>query len=213
MVEHNQTLIWINEAQKGNRLAISKLLAAYHPVFRARVEERLEKSLRSKYEPEDILQQVYIEVFSKIDQFEMRNPNSFLNWSLTIVDNKINDIRRAMHRQIRDIAREMHPQSAAIYTDRTQSCLNLIDQLNDTNKATPSKIARQEEAFGALFASLARISEPHQQVIKLRFLQGLSVSEVAERLEKTEPAVIAMTKRALESLHKYMNDMGEFTRG
>ena len=46
----------------------------------------------------------------------------------------------------------------------------------------------------------------------MRFLEGMSVSETAGRLEKSEAAVVALTKRALVELRKRMDGMGEFTR-
>jgi DNA-directed RNA polymerase specialized sigma24 family protein len=50
-------------------------------------------------------------------------------------------------------------------------------------------------------------------VIQLRFLEGLSVEQVAERLGKTNAAIVALSKRALEALRKTMDGLGEFTRG
>ena len=55
--------------------------------------------------------------------------------------------------------------------------------------------------------------QPHRQVIQLRFLEGLSVDEVATRLGKTNAAVVALSKRALEALRRSMDQLGEFTRG
>ena len=60
---------------------------------------------------------------------------------------------------------------------------------------------------------LSDLSEPHRQVIQLRFLGGLSVREVADRLDKSEAAVVALTKRALEALRQGMDRLGDFTRG
>jgi RNA polymerase sigma factor (sigma-70 family) len=60
---------------------------------------------------------------------------------------------------------------------------------------------------------MTHLSETHRQVIQLRFLKGLSVDEVAARLGKSNAAVVALTKRALEALRTSMDRMGEFTHG
>ena len=78
---------------------------------------------------------------------------------------------------------------------------------------TPSRVVRREEAVGALLACLSRLSEAHRQVIRLRFLEGHPVSEVADRLGKSNAAIVALTKRALEALRQSMERLGDFTRG
>ena len=89
---------------------------------------------------------------------------------------------------------------------------NLFDHIYG-DSGTPSRVVRREEALGALLPCLDDLSEAHRQVIQLRFLEGLSTSETALRLGKSEPAVVALTKRALEALRKRMDRLGEFTRG
>jgi hypothetical protein len=58
-------------------------------------------------------------------------------------------------------------------------------------------------------------SEPARprQVLRLRFLEELSVREAAERLDRSEDAVVALTKRALTHLRESRDGLGEFTRG
>jgi RNA polymerase sigma-70 factor (ECF subfamily) len=208
MPEDSQIEVWVNQARQGDALAVSKRLATYHPVLRARAVARMEPAIRAKVEPEDILQQVYLEVFREIGRFEDRGPDSFLNWVLTILDNELVDTGRALHRHVRDVSREMHPDALT----GAGSYWNLLDQLH-RDSLTPSRVVRREEAVGALLACISRLSDSHQQVIQLRFLEGHSVSEVAERLGKSAAAVVALTRRALEALRKSMDRLGEFTRG
>ncbi len=208
MDERGHTQIWITKAHRGDALAVSKLLAAYHPMLLARAEARMDRTLRARSEPEDLLQQVYLEVFRRIDQFEHRGPNSFINWVLTILDNKLTDAARALHRQMRDIAREMAPGASR----GTQSYVNLLDHVYQ-DSTTPSRVIRHDEAIAALLTCVTHLPESHRQVIQLRFLEGRSVNEVAERLNKTPGAVVALTRRALEALREYMDRMGDFTRG
>ncbi len=132
---------------------------------------------------------------------------SFLTWAYAILDHKLIDARRAVHRHVRDIQREVAVGAAA-----ADSYWDLLDHLH-ADSGTPSRAVRRQEALSALVASLADLSESHRQVIELRFLKGLSVAEVAARLGKSEAAVIALTKRALEALRQSMDQLGEFTHG
>ena len=208
MVEADEIRIWENEARQGNSLALSKLLAVHHPRLRARVDSRMDLALKAKLEPEDILQQVYLEVFRQIDRFESRGPDSFLNWVLTILENKLIDARRALHCQARDVEREQHAQAGG----GSQSYWNLLDQVY-ADSATPSRAVRREEVVGALLVCVSSLSSSHQEVIRLRFLEGRPLDEVAARLRKSRGAVVASTRRALGALRAALDSLGDFTPG
>ena len=208
MTEHSQATEWITAAQRGDRSALAKLLAAFHPRLRQRAEARIDPAIKARNGPDDILQEVYLRVFREIEHFEQRGPDSFLNWVYTILDRKLADARRAAHRRVRDVAREV----PAVVGAAADSYWNLLDHVY-ADSGTPSRVARRQEALGALLACTADLSETHRQVIQLRFLEGLSVDEVAARLDKSKPAVVALTKRALEALREAMDRLGEFTHG
>ena len=208
MAERSRAEVWVNKAREGDPLAVSKLLASYYPALQARLVARMDRALKARLEPEDILQQVYLEVFRRLDEFEDRGADSFLNWVLTILDHKLIDAQRALHRQKRDVAREIPRRAMA----GSESCWNLLDQLY-ADSSTPSRAVRHQEAVGALLACISRLSDSHRQVIQLRFLEGRSVEEAAKRLDKSEAVIVARTKSALKALRKCMDGLGEFTRG
>jgi RNA polymerase sigma-70 factor (ECF subfamily) len=207
MPEDSPSREWLARARQGDTVAASKLLASYHPTLRGRVAARMSTALKARLEPEDILQEVYLDVFRRIDRFEDRGPDSFYNWVLTIVDSKLSDAGRAIHRKVRDVAKEVRARALG----GTESYWNLLDQLY-ADSGTPSRVVRNQEVVGALLTCISRLSELHRQVIELRFLEGRSVGEVAARLGKSEAVIVAHTRRALEALRKAMGQMGEFTR-
>lgn len=207
MSRNSRTQVWLDNVRRGDELAASKILASYHPMLRARVDARMDQTLKGRLEPEDILQQAYIEVFRQLGSFEDRGAGSFLNWVLTILDHKLVDAGRALRRQVRDVAREVPGPAAR----GTESYWNLLDQLY-ADSTTPSQLIRREEAVSGLMACLSGLSDSHRQVIQLRFLEGRSVGEIATRLGKSDAAIVALTKRALEGLRKAMERLGDFTR-
>ena len=207
MTEASQIAIWVTAAQGGNQLALTKLLTACHRRLRARAAARLPAAMKAKRGPEDILQEVYLDVFRQINRFEDRGPGSFLNWLYAILDRKLAAARRAAHYQMRDIDREV-----TIGTPAADSYWDLLDQLY-ADSGTPSRVVRREEVLRALSACVTDLSEPHRHVIQMRFLDGLSVDDVATRLGKSKAAIVALTKRALEALRKSMDQLGEFTHG
>jgi RNA polymerase sigma-70 factor (ECF subfamily) len=207
MTERSQTEIWVTAAQRGDRLALTKLLATHHSRLRARAEARMGASAKVRTGPDDVLQEVYLDVMRQMGGFKNRGPGSFLSWVHGILDHKLIDARRAAHYQVRDIDREV-----PVAVGAADSYWNLLDQLY-AESGTPSRAVRREEALGALMSCIADLSDTHRQVIQLRFLEGLSVDDVAAHMGKSEAAVVALTKRALQALRASMDQLGEFTHG
>lgn len=195
-------------ARDGDAVALATLLATYHPQLRARAEARLDPATRARIEPEDVLQEAYVQVFQQIARFEDRGPGSFLNWLYTILDRKLIDVQRAAHRQVRDVAREVPAQVSAAF----DSYFNLLDHVF-ADSQTPSRAARREEAVGALLACLSVLPEPQRQLLQWRFLEGCSVAEVAQRVGKAEATVAVLCHRAVKALRAAMENLGEFTSG
>jgi len=76
----------------------------------------------------------------------------------------------------------------------------------DPDVAVEDRLARQQ-----LLAAISRLTPEQQQVITLKFMEGLSNAEVARILGKTEGAVKALQHRALASLRRILereNAMG-----
>lgn len=208
MAGPSQIEFWVAAARRGDRAALAKLLAAYHPALRGRAESLMDPALKTKLSPDDLVQEVYLDVARRIDRFEDRGPDSFLNWLHAILKQKLAEARRAAHRKMRDIDREV---PVGLGTG-SSSYWNLLDNLY-SDSTTPSRTARRDEALSALFICIADLSDAQREVIQLRHLEGLSVEEVAVRLGKSKAAVAALCKRALEALRKSMDELGEFTRG
>jgi len=59
---------------------------------------------------------------------------------------------------------------------------------------------------GLLLAGLQQITEDQQQVIVLKFVQGLSNAEIAHIVDKTEGAVKALQRRGLEALSRLLDE-------
>ncbi len=61
------------------------------------------------------------------------------------------------------------------------SAFRLLDQAC-ADSTTPSRVVRRDEAVPAIVSCLEKLSDAHRDVLELRFLQGLSVADVASRL-------------------------------
>ena len=72
-------------------------------------------------------------------------------------------------------------------------------------------VVEQEERVARARSALQKLTSLQQQVIGLRFLEGLSIRETAGVMEKTEGAVKALQYRATNSLRRILEEDDEQT--
>ncbi|MCK6455411.1 MAG: RNA polymerase sigma factor [Phycisphaerae bacterium] len=204
MDDPQHTLVLIRKAGGGDEQAFKRLLVMYHPRLRARLMRQMDATMKARIEPEDILQQVYLEAFKAIGQFNYLGKDSFLRWLFTILDRKLIDEHRALHAERRDVRRETKSVSG---DNQRSGYIDLIGRLQ-AETGTPSRVLRSREAVGTLHTCLAALPEHYQEVIRLRFIHGLPVGEVAERMRRSVGSIHMICHRALAQLRRQFEQMG-----
>ena len=204
MSESHDTKVLIKDACQGDEQSIRRLLVIYHPRLRARLLRQMDATMRSKIEPEDILQQVYLETFRAIGQFEYQGKDSFLRWMYAILDRKLIDEHRAMRADRRDVRREVKP--AAQTSDQT-TYVDLMARVMSSS-GTPSQAVRKDEALGVLSACVATLPDHYREVIQMRFIEGRPVAEVASYLNRSIGSVHMICHRALKQLREQAEKLG-----
>ncbi|MGD8453405.1 MAG: sigma-70 family RNA polymerase sigma factor [Phycisphaerae bacterium] len=202
MNEHGRVQA-VARLQQGDLEAWQQLVVHYHQPLRRLVESQIDAQLRRRIDPDDVLQQAYVASFTKLNEQRFDGPAGFHGWLETIVLSKLHDAQRAAGRRKRDVAREISDAGAA--TSYPDLCHRLIGA--DT---TPSHHLARDEAVGALMSSLARLSHEQREVIRLRYLEGWSVADVARHLDKTEPAVHMACHRGLKALRRLMVSLTDY---
>lgn len=144
------------------------------------------QALARRVAPEDILQETLLEATRKLGSFEARGRSSFYAWLVAIARFKIAEAERALLAQKR--ARE-----EPLVRDPAQS------------GTSPSLSAMRVEHAELLRAAIADLPEAQAQAIRLRYLEGLSLAEAAERMERSESAVKALVTRAFAVLAKSLD--------
>lgn len=134
---------------------------------------------------EDLTMEVFVKALEAIDGFMFRGI-PFSAWLYRIASNLIVD-----------------------YFRRQPSMPELsLEERLVMNEAHPIRID-QDFSHQALRAALAELTDDQQQVIILKFVDGLSNLEVAQILGKTEGAVKSLQHRALMSLGRALGENGE----
>ena len=73
---------------------------------------------------------------------------------------------------------------------------------------SPSAAVEERQAQQALRTALRKLTSAQQQVIILRFGEGLKISEVSQIMGKSEGAVKILQHRAIKRLQKLLEQMG-----
>ena len=71
-------------------------------------------------------------------------------------------------------------------------------------QSTPSQAASRREQGIQLATALDTLPVNQRQAIELRHLKGLSLTEVAQAMETTKPAVVGLLHRGLANLRKQL---------
>jgi RNA polymerase sigma-70 factor (ECF subfamily) len=67
-------------------------------------------------------------------------------------------------------------------------------------RRTPSRSAVVHELMGAIESAVERLPETYREVIRLRYMEGLSVEQTAERTDRTPGSIKQLCHRAYKLL-------------
>jgi len=197
----------LKRAGEGDSDALQCLLLQEHARLRAVITRQIDGTARWRLDPEDILQEVYLAIFRSDSRPQFEHMAQFTAWIESVALNAARSQLRYLRRHKRDIAREQRISRYA-----RSSFPVLLDQLAATD-STPSRQVTRDEGTAALLSSLARLTEDQRAVVRLRFLEGLPVTEVAKRLKKKDDAIHALTYRAITALRQHLGSLSRFLSG
>ena len=184
MTLENQIPEWVAKAQSGDRDAFDRLVDQHQDRLERLVRSPMGRHLRSDAEPSDVVQDVLLRAFGAIDRFRWSGEDSFMRWLGAIAENVILNAtkRLSRHRALR------------------------LDRSVAGDEKSPSKELRRGERFDRLEASLEQVSPDHREVILLARIEGLSIKEIARRMNRSESAIKSLLLRALKSLRQSFGD-------
>jgi RNA polymerase sigma-70 factor (ECF subfamily) len=186
----------IAAAVAGQRAAAGQLLIRYHDRLWQFIEGRLPSDLRSIVSADDVLQTTYVDVFRRIGEFQSRGPDSFCAWLTTIADHRLLDM-------IRDLrVGKRGGKAAAVDVHPAGDGSSVVDLLNvlAVDEHTPSRSVARHEAASAVHVALAGLKDDYREVLRMRYIEGRSVGEVAAKMNRSEGSVHMLCRRALQQL-------------
>jgi RNA polymerase sigma-70 factor, ECF subfamily len=154
----------ISRCQKGDRQAFEEIYLRYHRglfLF-------LLSMFRCRYTAEDVVQDVFVKLFSEIKSFRFQS--SFSRWLYRVARNAALDKMR--HEKIR---------RARSLDEENEDQLPLLERLPDSGPA-PSAKAENDEKVEALDLALSRLPGYARKVLLMREWEELNYGEIADKL-------------------------------
>jgi RNA polymerase sigma-70 factor, ECF subfamily len=175
-VQDEQTLV--HRARQGDKEAFARLYEGHFD----RIYRYLALKIGSKTEAEDMTQQVFIRAYESIGSYKSQGI-PFSAWLFRIAHNQMVDfVRKESKKQTIPLDDEM-------------------PVLSDSNPDNEVEIKLEMEK---VHQATRKLTGAQREVINLRFAGGLSITEAAATMGKSEGAIKALQHSAILALRKVL---------
>lgn len=189
----------LNDVAGGDHGAFENLFSRNRRWLHRFVELRLDRRLRARVDPDDVVQETQLEAFRRLDDYLRRRPMPFRLWLQKTAYERLSKARRRHVRAARrSVMREMP------LPDRSSRIL--LAQL--MGKPEPSQGVSQLELIRGVAEAVAQLGQLDREIVIMRSYEGLSYDEIATILEIESAAARKRYGRALLRLRKVLDDRG-----
>lgn len=189
----NQDYDLVTAAVDGDRVALQRLLLSHTSRLELHIGNKLPQSMQGTVSVDDVIQETFIQVIRDIGRFEERSDASFLTWLKGIADHRVHDAIKAHNRRKRGGDRQQVRPSSA--DDGSRSIADLAAMLS-AGSHTPSRSVAGHEAVHAVQRVLDELPTDYRRAVQLRLLEGKSLDEVAQLMNRGPRAVQGLIDRA-----------------
>jgi RNA polymerase sigma-70 factor (ECF subfamily) len=173
-------------------------LEQYRDYLRLLARLQIDPRLRARLDPSDVAQQTLLIAHEKREQFRGQTDAELAAWLRAILANtlaqQVRRFRKHRPEQARSLERELEQSSARLEAWLVQ------------DESTPSRNAAKFEQLVELAAALAHLPEDQRTAIELHHLHGLTVPEVARRMDKTVASVTGLLYRGGKVLRQHLRE-------
>ena len=143
--------------------------------------------VRHQADAEDLTEQVFLKMVDSIARYRPQGV-AFSSWLYRIAHNLLVDRYRRAGREPVELSTELR---------------DLRPQID------PATMAQQSEDRRRLIGAIQRLTPEQQQIVTMRFVDGLEVEEIARLTHRRTGAIHSMQHRALASLHRFLMEEEE----
>ena len=189
METHTDSLL-ISRYQKGDENALSILISRHQKelfsfIFYKLMDEELAN---------DVFQDTFMKIIVSLKEGRYNDDGKFILWAKRIAHNLIIDHYRLKSKHIKV--------SETTYENEEFS---VFDLLKETEENIEERLITNQ-IYDDLMKMLVFLPENQQEVIKLRFFDGLSFKEIAEQTNTSINTTLGRVRYALINMRKIMEE-------
>lgn len=191
---HQQLL---DEALQGNADSLGELLEHYRAYLTVLAQRYLDNRLKGRLDAADVVQVTFLEAQRDLPNFRGHHIEELLGWLRHILRNNVSSAhQKHIYTQKRSAGREVSNSP----TDSRPA----ITDLAPSETTSPSQRMMRDEAAVYLANCLEDLPATQREALRLRYVEGASLKQIAEAMDKTEMAVAGLLKRGLQALRNRM---------
>ncbi len=206
MNEGERTAELLERLRAEDREALGELFMLYRERLTRMLGVRLDSRLARRVAPEDVLQEAFLDVARRIDEYLADPAVPFYVWLRFLTLQRMQMIQRAhLGAQMRDVGMEVGlPQGGGTMASSASLAGQLVGAMT-----SPSQAAMRHELEAKLAAALEEMEPLDREVLALRHFEELSNTETAEVLGITREAASKRYVRALKRLRNLFEESSE----
>jgi RNA polymerase sigma-70 factor, ECF subfamily len=172
----------------------AETLEPFRKYLRVLADIHLDRRLRGKVDPSDLVQQTMLRAYPALADLRHREATVLAAWLRRILASTLADAVKHFERDKRDVALE---RSLEADIDRSASGFNAWLAADQTS---PSGQAERNEELLRMVEALGQIPDRMREVVVLKHCQGLTLQQIADRIGRSVPAIASLLRRGLEEL-------------
>lgn len=194
----------LEAAKRGDVQAKGELLDRFRPYLNVIAQRLLDDRIQGRLDFSDVVQATYLEASRDFHQFRGESIESFLAWLRNILRNNVSTVHQEhLAAKKRSARREVN-----LHRPATSDASSMqMEHLVPSEASSPSQRLMRSEAAAVLAACIEQLPETQGMAIRMRYLEGMSLKEISDRMSKSEMAVAGLLKRGLQGLRTEMQSM------
>lgn len=175
------------------------IIAQYEPYLRMLARTRMRRAYQAKIGASDMVQHAMMQAVQGFEGFRGSTEGELLAWLRKILAHHLCHLDRDLHRDKRDIRREQSmEQKLAASSMRLEGLLA-------GDAPTPSQNVAFGESVVQISHAISTLPESQADAVRLHYLEGMKLSEVAAELGKSTGAIAGLLHRGMKTLR---NELG-----
>ena len=195
----------VSRALAGESTCWDSLIILFSERLRKLVTFRLDRRLKGRLDESDVLQEIYLEAWSHLANYQTKSAHlPFYVWLSGVARNKILELHRFhLGTKMRDAQRDVTYWTAG-FADSTSA---LIVNSLVANEPSPSSVFALDEVRERVRMALESMDPIDREVLLLRHFEQMSPRETALALEIQEKAAAMRYVRAVRRLKQILSEL------